>query len=82
MQGGIYDLINNIRLSAESEARVKAFVENNGTLYTLKETAAIIGRSPRTVMRYMQEGYIDGTLIHGRWCFTENAVKDFINQGS
>lgn len=75
-------MIHNMRLSAESEARVKAFVENNGTLYTLKETAAIIGRSPRTLMRYMQEGYIDGMLIHGRWCFTEDAIKAFMNPDS
>ena len=50
--------------------------------HTADETAAILGVTKRTLMNYTKTGKITGSKIGGKWVFTEQQIKDFINRGS
>lgn len=50
--------------------------------HTADETAAILGVTKRTLMNYTKTGKITGSKIGGKWVFTEQQIKDFINLGS
>lgn len=47
-------------------------------LYSLKETAAMLEITPRTMQDYISKDRIQGQKIGGAWRFTEKAIKDFI----
>ena len=53
-----------------------------GITHTADETAAILGVTKRTLMNYTKTGKITGSKIGGKWVFTEQQIKDFINRGS
>lgn len=65
-------------LSEESRKRVEDFFQENGTLYTINETAAILGRSQDTVKRYIKDGRLEGIRIGNRWCVTKMAIEAFL----
>lgn len=48
--------------------------------YTLKDLEKILGVKERTLFRYMQKGWLKGSL-RGKWRFTEQDVKDFLKWG-
>lgn len=68
-------------LTEGSRKRVDDFVRENGVMYTLAETAAILGRSQRTVMNYVKDGLIEGTRIGGRWSFRKESINKFLKGG-
>lgn len=47
-------------------------------LYSLKETAALLNVTPRTLHNYISRGYIKGRKIGGGWRFTEAALHEYI----
>lgn len=51
------------------------------TMYTMQEVADMLGVTTRTVITYLQKKRIIAQKIGGRWLFTEDNVKDFL-QGS
>lgn len=48
-------------------------------LYTVKETAAILGCTPRTIMTYIKEQRIPAVKIAGKWRITKDNLEAFIN---
>lgn len=48
--------------------------------YTLKDLERILGVKERTLFRYMQKGWLKGSL-RGKWRFTDQDVKDFLLHG-
>jgi excisionase family DNA binding protein len=52
------------------------------TMYSMTETAKIIGVTTRTVSTYLKSGKLAGSKIGGRWHFTEKQIQDYITQGS
>ena len=48
-------------------------------LYNIKETAELLGVTPRTIQTYLKEGRIKGRKIGGSWRFTEQSINEFIN---
>ena len=51
------------------------------TMYTMQEIAELLGVTTRTITTYLQQGRIVAQKIGGRWHFTEENIKDFL-QGS
>ena len=51
------------------------------TMNTMQEVADMLGVTTRTVITYLQKKRIIAQKIGGRWLFTEDNVKDFL-QGS
>ena len=54
-------------LSERSRAKLAAFNPNAGTLYSIKETAALLEVSTRTVARWIDAGTLKAFQIGGRW---------------
>jgi len=50
--------------------------------YTADETAAILGVTKRTLIRYLKDGKMIASKIGGRWAITEKQIQDFITRGS
>lgn len=48
-------------------------------LYSLKETAAMLEITPRTMHSYVAQGKIIGQKIGGAWRFTEASIKEYIS---
>lgn len=56
-----------------------AEVENFGMgLYNVKQVAAILKISVRTVMKYVGNGSLKGQKIGGKWRFTREAIESFV----
>lgn len=51
----------------------------NFKVYTLKETAAILGIAERTLLDYLKKGRIKGQKIGGHWKISENNLQAFID---
>lgn len=49
------------------------------TVYSLKETAATLNVSLRTVQRYVAEGKLKGVKIGGKWAISRENLVAFIN---
>lgn len=47
-------------------------------LYDLKEVAALLGVTPRTMQNYIGDKRIQGQKIARKWVFTEDNLKAFI----
>lgn len=47
-------------------------------LYTLKEVAAILSVTPRTVQTYLKDKRILAQRIGRKWLFTEDNVRAFV----
>jgi len=50
-------------------------------MYTMQEVADMLSVTTRTIMTYLKDKRIIAQKIGGRWHFTEDNVKDFL-QGS
>ena len=62
-------------LSERDLAEVKSFgVE----LYNIKQVAAILKVTERTVMTYIGKGRIKAQKIGGKWMFTREAIESFM----
>jgi len=48
-------------------------------LYSLQELAKLLEVSERTMHNYIKAGKIKGVKIGGKWKFTEENLKKFIN---
>ena len=48
-------------------------------LYTVKETAAILGCSTRTVMNYIKDGKLKFVKIAGKWKITKANLEAYCN---
>lgn len=48
-------------------------------LYSLQELAKLLEVSERTIHNYVKAGKIKGVKIGGKWKFTEESLKKFIN---
>lgn len=63
---------------AEMSDKERAEAENFGLeLYTVKQVAAILKISVRSVMTYVGNGRLRGQKIGGRWKFTREAIESF-----
>ena len=51
------------------------------TMYTMQEVADMLSVTTRTIMTDLKDKRIIAQKIGGRWLFTEDNVKDFL-QGS
>lgn len=51
----------------------------NFKVYTLKETANILGVAERTLLDYLKKGRIKGQKIGGHWKISENNLQSFID---
>ena len=48
--------------------------------HTLKDLEKILGVKERTLFRYMQKGWLNGSK-RGKWRFTEKDIKEFLESG-
>lgn len=48
-------------------------------LYTVKETAAILGCSTRTIMNYIKDERLPFVKIGGKWKITKENLEAFCN---
>lgn len=48
------------------------------TMYTMQEVAEMLGVTTRTMITYRQNNRIKGQKIGGRWYFTEDNLKAFL----
>jgi excisionase family DNA binding protein len=48
------------------------------TLYSLKETAEMLGVTPRTMHHYLQKGLIRGRKVRNMWRFTEAEIREYL----
>lgn len=48
------------------------------TMYTLQEVAELLSVTTRTMLNYMKNKRIVGQKIGGRWYYTEENVKAFL----
>ena len=51
----------------------------NLKMYTIEETAEILGVSKRTMMTYLKQKRIRAVKIGRRWKFTEQNIVDFVS---
>lgn len=52
-------------------------INDNGRLWTLKEVAARLRVSERTMHNLLNSGEIEGMVIARRWKFTEQAIRSY-----
>ena len=48
------------------------------TMYTMQEVADMLGVTTRTMITYTQNKRIQGQKIGGRWYYTEDNIKVFL----
>lgn len=48
-------------------------------LYNVKETAAILGCSPRTIMNYIKDGRLKFVKIAGKWKISKANLEAYCN---
>ena len=72
-------------LNEKQRRRVAAFDGMSGTLYSVKEAAALLDVSTRTIQRWQKTGVIKGFLIGGRWKYPSGEIARVLhmdgNQG-
>ena len=50
--------------------------------YGIKEVAALLGISPRTVQQYITDQKLPANKIGGAWLITEENIKEYVNSAS
>lgn len=68
----------NYELSPESLAKVQAFKETMETMYSVREVAAILGKSIPTIRSYLRSGALEPTKVRGRLYFTKAQIEAFL----
>lgn len=68
-------------LSAESERKIAEFNGQAGTLFTLKEAAAILRVSVRTLQRWIAAGEIEAFRIGSRWRVPAGSIAKLMQSG-
>lgn len=68
---------NYAPMTEQELAEVKAF---NLELYNIKQTAAILKVTERSVMNYLKKGQIKGHKVGGRWMFAKEDILKFTGQ--
>lgn len=48
-------------------------------LYTVQETAELLGVTTRTILTYLKEGKLTGRKIGGKWKMTEEELRRFMS---
>lgn len=51
----------------------------NTVLYDVKETAALLGVSRRTIMNYIKDNRLPFVKIGGKWKITKDNLEAFLN---
>ena len=51
----------------------------NLKLYTVKDLAAILEVTERTIMNYIAQGKLKGAKIGGKWKVSEEALTNYLN---
>ena len=67
-------------LSENSKTKVAAFDPNSDTLYSIKETAALLEVSTRTILRWIADGTLDAFRVGSRWRITANCIAKMLNK--
>lgn len=68
-------------LSETSKAKVDEFIRESGTMYSVNEAAAILGKAPYTIAVYVKKGQLHGQKVGGRWRFTKEQINEFLKGG-
>ena len=68
-------------LSPEIERKIAEFNGQAGTLYTLKETAAILRCSTRTLQRWISSGELYAVRIGSRWRIPSGSIAKLMSGG-
>lgn len=68
---------NYAPMTAEELAEVEAF---NLELYNIKQTAAILRVTERSVMNYLKKGQLRGRKVGGRWMFSREEITKFAGE--
>ena len=63
------------KMKEKDIAEVEAF---NLQLYDIKQVAALLKVTERTVMNYLKQGKIKAQKIGGKWKFTRENIERFI----
>lgn len=65
-------------LSPDEQAEVQAFgIE----IYDIRQCAAILKVTERSVMNYLKSGQLKGRKVGGKWRFTKDDITQFITGG-
>lgn len=51
-------------------------------LYTVEDIANMLSLTTRTIRNYLKEGILKGRKIGGQWRFTEEELKNFMDNGA
>ena len=51
-------------------------------LYTVEDIATMTSLTSRTIRNYIKDGLLKGRKIGGQWRFTEEDIKDLMNNGT
>ena len=70
--------LNNMRSGKDLQMGDNEMIENL-KMYTIEETAEILGVSKRTMMTYLKQKRIRAVKIGRRWKFTEQNIVDFVS---
>lgn len=64
---------------SELNDKERAEVESFGVeIYNIKQVAAILKVSHRSINNYIKQERLKGQKIGGKWMFTREAIEDFI----
>ena len=64
-------------MTDDERAAAAAFMADN-QLFTLQQTALVLGVSTRTIQNYVKRGQLAGVKIGGRWKFTAETLRRFM----
>lgn len=62
-------------LSDAERRAVERFKEGAGETFNIKQAAAILGLTPRTLLSYVKAGRLHGVKIGGRWRFNGDELR-------
>ena len=65
-------------MTEAERAAVEAFKADNETM-NVKQAAAVLGVSTRTVMSYVASGRLQGVKLGGKWRFTTEELQRLIH---
>jgi hypothetical protein len=69
---------NYAPMTEQELAEVKAF---DLEIYNIKQTAAILKVTERSIMNYLKKGQLKGRKVGGRWMFAKEDITKFAGQG-
>ena len=67
-------------LSDSERAEVEAF-DGGVKLYSIKQVAAILGLTTRTINRYIKGGSLPAVKVGGRWRIRGDALQRMVDDG-